>query len=47
MIEAAIKHWETHTCIRFKRVDTNATVTEQHILFTAGPRYVIFVYYYL
>ncbi|KAK2177798.1 hypothetical protein NP493_579g01011 [Ridgeia piscesae] len=26
MIEAAIKHWETHTCIRFKRVDTNATL---------------------
>ncbi|KAI0237905.1 Zinc metalloproteinase dpy-31, partial [Lamellibrachia satsuma] len=35
MIEAAIKHWESETCIRFRRVDTNTTVTEQHLLFTS------------
>ncbi|KAI0237999.1 Zinc metalloproteinase nas-34 [Lamellibrachia satsuma] len=35
MIEAAIKHWESETCIRFQQVDTNATVTEQHLLFTS------------
>ena len=34
MINAALAHWASETCLTFELVSTTATVTEQHLLFT-------------
>ena len=38
-IEAAISNWMAKTCVRFQRVDVNATVLNQHILFATDPQH--------